>query len=99
VIDALLEQGFSLEAPAVQTGGALAEKTFVLTGKMEQFTRSSAKEAIEKIGGKVASSVSKKTDYVVVGADPGSKAKKAEALGVTMLNEQAFVDLLEEKSS
>ena len=69
--------------------------TVVATGSLEGFTRDSVKEAIISRGGKAASSVSKKTDYVVVGANAGSKAAKAEQLGVPMLDEAAFVTLLE----
>jgi len=67
----------------------------VLTGGLEGFTRDEAKQAIEDRGGKVAGSVSKKTDYVVVGADPGSKAAKAAELGVPALDEAAFIALLD----
>lgn len=70
-------------------------KTIVVTGTLEQFSRDEAKEAIIRHGGKASSSVSKKTDYVVVGANPGSKAAKAESLGVAILDEQAFIQLLE----
>ncbi|WP_062312453.1 NAD-dependent DNA ligase LigA [Demequina rhizosphaerae] len=69
--------------------------TVVATGSLEGFTRDSVKEAIISRGGKAASSVSKKTDYVVVGANAGSKAAKAEELGVPTLDEAAFVRLLE----
>lgn len=73
----------------------LAGKTVVVTGSLEGFSRDSAKEAIVLRGGKAAGSVSKKTDYVVVGANAGSKAAKAEQLGIPMLDEDAFVRLLE----
>lgn len=73
----------------------LEGKTFVLTGTLEHFSRDTAKEEIQKRGGKVSSSVSKKTDYVVVGAEPGSKADEARRLGVVILNEKAFLLLME----
>ncbi len=66
-------------------------KTFVLTGKLEQLTRDEASEMIEKLGGKVSGSVSKKTDFVLAGSDAGSKLKKAEALGINILDEDAFL--------
>ncbi len=72
----------------------LAGKTFVLTGSLESLTREQAGKAVTDRGGKVASSVSKKTDYVVIGANPGSKADKAAKLGVETLDEKAFRKLL-----
>ncbi|WEV64908.1 NAD-dependent DNA ligase LigA [Bifidobacterium sp. ESL0732] len=73
----------------------LAGKTVVVTGSLEGYSRESAKEAIVERGGKAAGSVSRKTDYVVVGANAGSKEAKAEELGVPMLNEAQFATLLE----
>lgn len=72
----------------------LAGQTFVLTGALTQLTRDEAQARIEALGGKVTSSVSKKTSYVVVGDSPGSKQKKAEELGIPLLDEAAFEALL-----
>ncbi|MEN2467853.1 NAD-dependent DNA ligase LigA [Ornithinibacillus sp. JPR2-1] len=72
-----------------------ASKTFVLTGKMEQMSRPEAKERIEALGGKVTGSVSKKTDVLVAGEDAGSKYDKAVELGITIWNEEEFIDRLE----
>jgi DNA ligase (NAD+) len=69
--------------------------TIVVTGSLVDFSRDGAKEAILARGGKASSSVSKKTDYVVVGDNPGSKADKAEQLGVPILDEDAFKQLLD----
>lgn len=69
--------------------------TLVVTGSLESFTRDSVNEAIIERGGKVSSSVSKKTDYVVVGSEPGSKASKAVELGVPTLDEKSFIELLQ----
>lgn len=77
------------------TPQTLAGKTLVVTGSLENFTRDSVTEAITERGGKAASSVSKKTDYVVVGASPGSKAQRAEELGVKVIGEREFLTLLE----
>ncbi len=76
------------------TGGPLAGKTLVLTGALAGFTREQAAAAIAARGGRVTASVSKKTSYVVAGADPGSKLKNARDLGVTILDEAQFAALL-----
>ena len=88
--------GVALEGVAAPTKPqTLAGLTLVVTGSLENFSRDGVTEAITERGGKAASSVSKKTDYVVVGDAPGSKAAKAEELGVQILNEAEFIALLE----
>ena len=74
--------------------GPLAGKTFVLTGTLSTMTREEAEAAIEQHGGKVSGSVSRKTSYVVVGADAGSKLEKARQLGVPQLTEEEFRQLI-----
>ena len=71
-----------------------AGKTFVLTGSLEHYSREEASEIIEKMGGKTSSSVSKKTDYVLAGEDAGSKLKKAQELGITIISEEEFIAML-----
>jgi DNA ligase (NAD+) len=82
------------DAAAAPADAAFAGKTFVLTGTLARHTRSEAQAAIESRGGRVAGSVSKKTDFVVVGENPGSKVQQAEKHGVTMLDEAAFETML-----
>jgi len=82
------------EAAAEAGPKTLAGKSFVLTGALDRMTRDEARGAIVRLGGRVTSSVSKKTDYVVVGREPGSKADDARRLGVTLLEEPAFLALI-----
>lgn len=95
LLERLLASG--IEWPPVerpQGTGKVAGKTFVITGTLEQMSREAAREAILEHGGKVTGSVSKKTDYLVAGADPGSKLDKARQLGVEVLDEAALLALL-----
>lgn len=97
LINRLREAGVLLEMDASSTSDLderFIGKTFVLTGKLENYTRDEAAKLIEDRGGRVSSSVSKKTDYVVAGEDAGSKLTKAESLGVTVLDEAQFSALL-----
>ena len=94
-IERLLAFGVRITSGAVGRAGKLAGKTFVLTGSLDMFTRAEAKARIEASGGKVTTSVSSKTDYVVMGDKPGSKAKKAKELGVAVITEKVFREILD----
>ena len=99
VIDRLMSAGVSMNVPQANDvrDGPLTGKTIVVTGTLESFTRQEAEEAIQQAGGRSSSSVSKKTDYVVAGNEAGSKLTKAEKLGVTVLNNDQFKELLGQK--
>ncbi len=95
VIEKLRKAGLQFEQEQTRkTEGKLAGKQFVLTGALPTYSRDQAKQMIEESGGRVVGSVSKKTDYVVVGADPGSKLEKARALGIRTLDEADLRKLL-----
>lgn len=96
VIKTLIESGINwpeTEGKQIATGNFVG-KTFVLTGTLPNLSRDNAKALIEKVGGKVSGSVSKKTDYVIAGSDAGSKLDKAQELGLKILDEAAFIELM-----
>lgn len=94
LIEALRQAGVNMESTEAPIGDKFSGLTFVLTGSLEQFTREEAGEKIEAQGGKVSGSVSKKTSYVVAGEEAGSKLRKAQELGIPVLSENEFLDLL-----
>jgi DNA ligase (NAD+) len=100
VIAALREHGVKWpeQKPRAVAQGHLTGKSFVITGTLDSMSRDEAADRITAFGGKVSGSVSKKTSYVVVGAEPGSKFQKAQELGVTILDEGAFLKVLGEAS-
>ncbi len=91
----LKEAGVNMEEEVAEGERNLEGLTFVLTGALSSMTREEAREAIETRGGRVSSSVSRKTDYVVAGSDPGSKFDKARELGVKIIGEEEFLSLLQ----
>jgi DNA ligase (NAD+) len=94
-IDRLFQAGIQIEKEKVVADFFLSGKSFVFTGALELFTRHQAEELVISYGGRATSAVSKKTDYVVVGKDAGSKAAKAKELGVTILSETEFKEKIE----
>lgn len=96
LIEELKKLGVKMDEPKQSRGEAFSGKTFVVTGTLSQFSRKEAKDAIESLGGKTTESVSKNIDYLVVGEKPGSKLDKARELGISILDEQQFIDMLTE---
>jgi DNA ligase (NAD+) len=96
VLDALLQrvQPQAVELPNEAAAAVLAGLTFVFTGTLEQMTRPDAEALVQSLGGRASGSVSKKTSYVVAGDEAGSKLTRANQLGVPVLSEQQFLDLL-----
>ncbi len=95
MINRLRQAGVNLESRIAVVDTRFSGKTFVLTGTLSKFTREEATEKIELFGGKAAGSVSKKTDYVVVGENAGSKERKARELGIPILTEDDFLQMLQ----
>src|SRR6185436_488349 len=95
ILDKLRRAGVRMSEERKKTVGPLTGKTFVITGTLESMSREEATERIETLGGKVTSSLSKKTDYLVVGESPGTKLDKATKLGVATLDEAALKKMLE----
>ncbi len=95
LIRRLREAGVDFTSHEEKKDSRFAGLTFVLTGSLQRFTRDEASEIIESFGGKASSSVSKKTSYVVAGENAGSKLTKAEALGLRILSEEEFVDMIQ----
>lgn len=94
-VELLRQAGVSFAGEQAAGDNRFAGKTFVLTGTLEHFTRAEAEEIIERLGGKSSGSVSKKTGYVLTGANPGSKLTKAQSLGIEILTEEQFRQMVE----
>ncbi len=98
VIDKLRKAGLNFYQEEVQTSSdKLQNLQFVFTGELDKYSRSEAKKIVESMGGRVSSSVSRKTDYIVVGKNPGSKFEKAKSLGVKIIDEKEFLKLIGEE--
>jgi DNA ligase (NAD+) len=97
IIERLRKAGVRLEEEVAKPEELpLAGQEFVITGKLEAFTRQEAEARVKALGGTAGSSVTSKTTYLVVGADPGSKLDRAQALGTKLLTEDEFLHLLEQ---
>jgi DNA ligase (NAD+) len=94
VIDQLLVAGVKPQKPRKKPAGKLHGKTIVLTGTLENFSRTEIERTIKEAGGKTSSSISKKTDFLLAGENPGSKLQKAKKLTVKIINEKQFMQML-----
>ena len=94
LVDELKKAGVNTESKTVIKDNRFEGKTFVLTGTLETFKRSEDSKIIESYGGKTSSSVSKKTDFVLAGSEAGSKLDKANALGITVISEEEFKEMI-----
>jgi DNA ligase (NAD+) len=98
LIEGLVQGGMVLpREKRIDRRQPLKGKTFVITGALENYSRSQAKKLLTDLGAKVTSTVSKKTDFVIAGADPGSKYQKAQDLGIMTIDEQEFLRIISEK--
>jgi len=95
MVERLRQAGVNFESKRVVADARFAGMTFVLTGALSKFTRDEATEKIKLFGGKAAGSVSKKTTYVVVGENAGSKERKARELGIPILTEDEFLEMIQ----
>ena len=93
-IEKLLKNGVAIDNTSVKKGLKLKDKIFVLTGTLSSLSRDEAKKKIITEGGRISASVSTKTDYVLVGAEPGSKYEDAKKLGIKILTEAEFLKML-----
>jgi DNA ligase (NAD+) len=96
MIDQLLDAGVKPEQPKTRRSDKLAGKTIVVTGTLENLSRQQVQQAIRQAGGKSSSSISKKTDFVLAGENPGSKLDKARKLGIEVIDEKQFLKMMEE---
>ena len=96
VIKTLFAAGVKPTPPQKSRTDKLAGKTFVVTGTLENFSRLQAKDKIKQAGGKASSTVSKKTDYLLAGQSPGSKIQKAKNLGVKIITEKEFLEMIKD---
>jgi DNA ligase (NAD+) len=94
VIEGLLAAGVKPAQPKIKRGGKLEGKTIVVTGSLETMTRQQAEQTIRQAGGKASSSISNKTDFLLAGGDPGSKLDKAKKLGVKVIDEKQFLEMV-----